>query len=75
MSSADKTNAKPIAVFVGIDWADQKHDIALRAASSQAKLERFSVESQPEALTDWVLELRERFGSQGKISVCLEHGI
>jgi transposase len=72
MSSADKTNAKPIAVFVGIDWADQKHDIALRAASSQAKLERFSVESQPEALTDWVLELRERFGSQGKISVCLE---
>ena len=72
MSSADKTNAKPIAVFVGIDWADQKHDIALRSTSNQAKLERCSIESQPEALTDWVLELRERFASQGKILVCLE---
>ena len=34
MSSADKANQKPMAAFVGIDWADQKHDIALRALSS-----------------------------------------
>jgi transposase len=72
MSSADKANQKPIAAFVGIDWADQKHDIALRALSSQAKLEHHRIESQPEALADWVLELRERFGSQGKILICLE---
>jgi transposase len=72
MSSADKANQKPIAAFVGIDWADQKHDMALRAASSEALLERSRIESQPEALNDWVLELRERFASQGKILICLE---
>lgn len=72
MSSADKANQKPIAAFVGIDWADQKHDIALRALSSQAKLEHHRIESQPEALADWVLELRERFSPQGKILICLE---
>jgi transposase len=66
------TDQKPISAFVGIDWADQKHDIALRAASAQAKLERRSIQSQPEALSDWVLELRERFGSEGKILICLE---
>jgi len=27
MSSANSANEKPIAAFVGIDWADQKHDI------------------------------------------------
>src|SRR6202140_2973148 len=70
MSSASEQN--PIRAFVGIDWADQKHDIALRAASQEAKLERRSIESQPEALSDWVLELRERFGSEGKILICLE---
>jgi transposase len=72
MSSADKTNQKPITAFVGIDWADQKHDISLRAVCSQAKPEHHRIESQPEALTDWVLELRERFSSQGKILICLE---
>jgi len=63
---------KPISAFVGIDWADQKHDIALRAVSREAKLERRTIESQPEALSDWVLELRERFGSEAKILICLE---
>jgi transposase len=72
MSSADKANQKPITAFVGIDWADQKHAIALRAVCSQAKPEHHRIESQPEALTDWVLELRERFSSQGKILICLE---
>jgi hypothetical protein len=57
MFSADKANQKPIAAFVGIDWADQKHDIALRALCSQAKPEHHRIESQPEALADWVLEL------------------
>jgi transposase len=72
MSSADKANQKPIAAFVGIDWADQKHDIALRALCTQAKLEHHRIESQPEALADWVLELRERFSPQAKILICLE---
>jgi transposase len=69
---SEKANKKPVAAFVGIDWADQKHAIALRGASSDAELEHYSVASEPEALADWVLAVRERFASQGKILLCLE---
>src|SRR5258708_8416086 len=73
MSSADKPKEeKPIAASAGIDCADQKHDIAFRGRCRQAKLERYQIERQPEALNDWVLQMRERFGSQGKILICLE---
>jgi transposase len=69
---SEKANEKAVAAFVGIDWADQKHAIALRGASRDAELERYSVASEPEALADWVLAVRERFASQGKILLCLE---
>jgi transposase len=72
MSSADSAYQKPVAAFVGIDWADQKHDIVLRAASRNAELERYSIGAQPDALAQWVLEVRERFASGGKILICLE---
>lgn len=71
MSAANQTSQEPIAAFVGIDWADQKHDIALRAAEPEAKVERSKIANQPEALSDWVLALRERF-KQAKILICLE---
>jgi transposase len=71
MSANDETRQLPIAAFVGIDWADQKHDIALRSAEPEAKVERAKIANQPEALSDWVLALRERF-KQGKILICLE---
>lgn len=71
MSAANQTSQEPIAAFVGIDWADEKHDIALRAAEPEAKVERSKIANQPEALSDWVLALRERF-KQGKILICLE---
>jgi transposase len=35
-------------------------------------VERSKIANQPEALSDWVLALRERFGEQGKILICLE---
>ena len=71
MSAANQSSQEPIAAFVGIDWADQKHDIALRAAEPEAKVERSKIANQPEALSDWVLALRERF-KQAKILICLE---
>jgi hypothetical protein len=37
MSSAINTDRKPIAAFVGIDWADKKHDIVLSAAAGNAQ--------------------------------------
>ena len=71
MSGANQSRQEPIAAFIGIDWADEKHDIALRAAEPEAKVERTKIANQPEALSDWVLALRERF-KQGKILICLE---
>src|SRR6202022_1416042 len=72
MSSANITNEKPIAAFVGIDWADQKHDIVLCAATSKAQFDHRSIGSDPDALAGWAMEMQGRFGSQGRILICLE---
>jgi hypothetical protein len=37
--SSSSTPAEGVAAYVGIDWADQKHDVILRAASEPAKVE------------------------------------
>ena len=37
------------AAFVGIDWADAKHDVCLQAAGS-AKRESFMLEHTPETI-------------------------
>jgi transposase len=58
------------AAVIGIDWAHAKHDLCLRAAGSEV-LERSVLKHSPEAIDDWVRELRKRFG-QGLIAVALE---
>jgi transposase len=58
------------AAFVGIDWADAKHDVCLQAAGS-TKRECFQLEHTPEAIDAWVTTLRTRFNSQ-PVAVCLE---
>jgi hypothetical protein len=41
------------AAFVGLDWADAKHDVCLQAAGSQTR--EFSVlEHQPDTIEAWV---------------------
>jgi transposase len=58
------------AAFVGIDWADAKHDVCLQAAGSQKR--EFSVlEHQPDTIDAWVSTLRTRFKGQ-PIAICLE---
>src|SRR5688500_13630663 len=66
MKSADLS----YAAFVGIDWADQKHDVCLRAAGG-TEYERSVIAHRPEAIERWAHGLRERFGGQ-PIAVCLE---
>ena len=56
--------------FVGLDWADEKHAIALMPADGHAK-EHSILEHTPEALSDWVAGLCQRFPG-GKIAVILE---
>lgn len=52
-----------LAAVIGIDWADQKHDVALQEAGS-AKVERSQLQHTPEALLEWIGKLRQRFGGQ-----------
>jgi len=61
-----------VAAYIGIDWADQKHDVVLRSASEPHKVEHRVIEHKVEALQEWIGQLQQRFGGRGKILVCLE---
>lgn len=70
MNSSDTSTNEPFAALIGLDWADEKHAVVLLAANSQIK-ERATLEHTPEALSDWVAQLHQRFAS-GKIAIILE---
>jgi transposase len=58
------------AAFVGIDWADAKHDVCLQAAGSETR--EFTVlVPTPAAIDAWVSTLRQRFKGH-PIALCLE---
>src|SRR6266511_3261537 len=58
------------AAFVGLDWADAKHDVCLQAAGSKTR--EFSVLAHtPETIDEWVSTLHKRFNGQ-PIAICLE---
>ncbi len=57
-------------VVVGIDWADQKHDICLWDAEG-GTLEFDVLKHRPEVLHDWMCKLRDRFPGKS-ITVGLE---
>lgn len=58
------------AAYVGIDWADQKHALAL-LPEGQEKEEHRQLDQTPEAIEAWAAELRERFGGR-PVAICLE---
>ena len=58
------------AALIAIDWADRQHAVTLYNEGTGA-CERTVVKHTPEALNDWVLSLRRRFGGQ-PLAVCLE---
>jgi transposase len=64
------TSNLPVVAWVGLDWADQRHEIRLQAAGSD-RVESYTVEQEPEALHAWVAQLRARF-PQGLIALALE---
>ena len=43
---------KEFAAFIGIDWADRKHDVCL-AVPGSTKLERLVLEHRPAAIRAW----------------------
>jgi hypothetical protein len=60
----------PFAAFIGLDWADKKHDVCLSVPGVD-KRERSVIEHKPAALRAWAEKLRERFGG-APVAVCLE---
>lgn len=69
-STTLKTEDASYAAYAALDWGDQKHAWALQVAGEQT-CQRGQLAHTPEAIHEWVLELRQRFGER-PIAVALE---
>src|SRR5262245_54981501 len=72
---AGRAHMKPqaseaFAAFIGLDWADAKHDVGLQASGTEHR-EFLRLEHSPEEINAWVQTLRTRFHGQ-PVAVCLE---
>jgi hypothetical protein len=65
-----RSNMPSIVAWVGLDWADKRQEVRLMPAGS-TQSEAVQLEQKPEALQNWVAELRRRF-PQGQIAIALE---
>lgn len=70
MSNIVPLASSDFAAFVGLDWADQKHDIVLAESGSQ-RSEHSVLIHTPEAIDAWACELRQRFDGL-PVAVCFE---
>jgi hypothetical protein len=59
----------PCKATVGLDWADQQHDVFVRFANGDSY--RQKIDSRPEAVQEWLLELRSAC-AEAKIAIDLE---
>lgn len=64
------SNKEQFAAFIGIDWADAKHDLCLQKFGCE-KLESSTLKHTPEAIEEWASALRRRFGGKS-VAICLE---
>jgi transposase len=70
MNTQNQSSDLVFAACVGLDWADKKHAISLRAAGA-VTVERASLDQTPAALAAWAEGLRTRFPN-GRIAICVE---
>lgn len=70
MSEASLAGVTEFAALIGLDWADQKHDVALLECGA-TRTECCQLVHTPEAIDAWASELRQRFGGQ-PVAVCFE---
>lgn len=56
--------------YIGIDWADRKHDICLYDAATEQR-EYSVIDAHPQDIATWVNSLQQRYGD-APIAVCLE---
>lgn len=58
------------AVLVGLDWADQKHDLCWRETET-GQIHTRVLEQNPERINEWIVELIAKHPGR-RIAVCLE---
>jgi transposase len=61
---------KKFAATIGLDWADAHHDLWLQPADG-GQPEHIILEQQPEALHQWIAQIRARFKNQ-PVAIALE---
>jgi transposase len=69
MTSTPESTLK-VSAWVGIDWADKEHAVSLQAEGS-SPVERTTLIQEPEALQNWIVQLRTRFAG-AQVAVALE---
>lgn len=62
-------STRSFSAYVGIDWADKKHDFCIQVADQEQR-EFGTFDHTPEAISLWANALHDRFG--GPIAICLE---
>jgi len=65
-----RSETPSFAALIGIDWADEKHDICL-LASGATQSEKSTIANTPEAIQAWAQGLQQRFGNRS-VAICLE---
>jgi transposase len=63
-------SAETLAASIGIDWADDHHDIALQATGTNV-IEECRLDHTPEAIATWLAGLAQRFKGQ-PVGVAIE---
>ena len=63
------SSEKSFTAFIGIDWADAKHDVCIQAAGKEHR-EFSCIPHKVDAIDEWAQSLYRRFG--GPIAVALE---
>jgi hypothetical protein len=60
--------AVPYAAFVGVDWADQQHEVCELSPMGQ---QTATIPQRVEAIGQWIQQLRQQYG-EGPIAIALE---
>lgn len=58
------------SILVGLDWADQKHDLCWRDPDT-GKIQAMVLKHKPELINEWVCNLMSKYPEK-RIAVCLE---
>jgi len=66
-------NTTSFTAFIGIDWADAKHDICIQSADADER-EFDVIPHKVELIDEWACTMRQRFGSPIAVAVELSKG-